>query len=54
MKAPTLKKFNITMALQWFIFLPVILPLCLIFGAFQGVFGMVEKIAHRIWLDLEL
>ena len=54
MKAPTLKKFNLTMALQWLIFLPVILPLCVIFGAFQGVVGMVEKMANRMWIDMEL
>jgi len=54
MKAPILKKFNFTMALQWLIFLPVILPLCVIFGAFQGVARMVEKMAQRMWIDLEL
>ncbi|MCE7043147.1 hypothetical protein [Dyadobacter sp. CY312] len=54
MKAPVFKKFNATMALQWLIFLPVILPLCIIFGAFQGIVGMVEKMAQRMWIDLEL
>ncbi|WP_199539491.1 hypothetical protein [Dyadobacter luteus] len=54
MKAPILKKFNATMALQWLIFLPVILPLCVVFGAFQGIVGMVEKMVHRMWVDLEL
>ncbi len=54
MKAPILKKFNATMALQWMIFLPIILPLCIIFGAIQGVVGMVEKMAQRMWIDLEL
>ncbi|GAB2764831.1 hypothetical protein GCM10027275_02550 [Rhabdobacter roseus] len=54
MKMPLLKKFNATMALQWLIFLPVILPLCIVFGAVQGVVNMVEKMAQRMWLDLEL
>ena len=54
MKTPIFKKFNLTMALQWLIFLPIILPLCVIFGAFQGVVGMVEKMAQRMWIDLEL
>jgi len=54
MKAPGLKKFNATMALQWLIFLPVILPLCIIFGAFQGVIEMVEKMGNRLWIDLGL
>ena len=49
-----MKKLNITKALQWLIFLPLILPLCIIFGAFQGVVGMVEKMAQRMWIDMEL
>jgi hypothetical protein len=54
MKAPIFKRFNFTMALQWFIFLPVILPLCIIFGALQGIMNMVEKMASRMWADMEL
>jgi len=54
MKAPVLKKFNFGMALQWLIFLPVILPLCIIFGAVQGILSMVEKMAQRMWIDMEL
>jgi hypothetical protein len=54
MKAPIFRRFNFTMALQWLIFLPVILPLCIIFGAFQGVMNMVEKMAQRMWADMEL
>lgn len=54
MKAPIFKKFNFGMALQWLIFLPVILPLCIFFGAVQGVLSMVEKMAQRMWIDMEL
>jgi Na+-translocating ferredoxin:NAD+ oxidoreductase RnfE subunit len=54
MKAPTFKRFNFTMALQWLIFLPMILPLCIVFGALQGVVTMVEKMAQRMWIDMEL
>lgn len=54
MKAPILKKFNAAMALQWIIFLPVILPLCVVFGACQGIFGMMEKMTERMKIDLEL
>ena len=54
MKAPILKKFNVNMALQWLIFLPIILPICIFFGAIQGVVKMVEKMAQRMWIDLEL
>jgi len=53
-KTNFMNKLNLTKALQWLIFLPLILPLCIIFGAFQGVVGMVEKMAQRMWIDLEL
>jgi len=54
MKTPIVKKFNHGMALQWIIFLPIILPLCLVFGAIQGAVNMVEKMIQRMWIDLEL
>lgn len=54
MKTPIIRRFNFTMALQWLIFLPVILPLCIIFGALQGIMNMVEKMAQRMWIDMEL
>lgn len=54
MKTPILKKFNYSMAMHWIIFLPIILPLCLVFGAVQGIFAMMEKILSRMWLDIEL
>ncbi len=53
MKRPTFKKFNYGMAMQWIIFLPVILPLCLVFGALQGVVNMVGTMAQRMMLDIE-
>ena len=53
MKLPPFKKLNYAMALQWIIFLPVILPLCLVFGALQGVVNMVSTMAHRMILDIE-
>lgn len=54
MTKPLVKKFNYTMALQWFIFLPIILPLCIAFGAVQGVAVMVEKMFSRMVTDIEL
>ncbi len=54
MKTPIVKKFNHGMALQWIIFLPIILPLCIVFGAVQGAMVMIEKMAQRMWLDMEL
>ncbi|HEV7351272.1 hypothetical protein [Telluribacter sp.] len=54
MKIPGSKKFNHSRALQWLIFLPIILPLCIVFGAVQGIMMTVEKMVHRMWLDLDL
>jgi hypothetical protein len=42
------------MALKWFIYLPVIFPLCLFVGALKGVFETTEKVFRRILLDIEL
>ncbi|GHB85213.1 hypothetical protein GCM10007390_45670 [Persicitalea jodogahamensis] len=53
MKLPPLKKLNYAMAIQWIIFLPVILPLCLVFGALQGIVNMVGTMAQRMILDIE-
>tara|TARA_R110002124_G_C8830497_1_gene504671 strand:- start:654 stop:821 length:168 start_codon:yes stop_codon:yes gene_type:complete len=53
MKIPVIKRFNYTLALQWFIFMPIILPLCVIFGAVQGIVSMVEKMLARMWMDIE-
>ncbi len=42
------------MALQWFIFLPIIFPLCIVFGAIEGVGRMIEKMALRMREDIEV
>ena len=47
-----MKKPNLYMAFQWLIFLPVILPLCIISGALQGMFNTVEQMAHQMWSDV--
>lgn len=54
MKTPIIRKFNYSMALQWIIFLPIIIPLCLVFGAVQGIMNTFEKMAQRMWADMEL
>ena len=48
------KKVNFSMAAQWLIFFPIILPLCVIFGAVRGAYGMIEKMTQRMWLDLHV
>lgn len=47
-----MKKANVFMAIQWLIFLPIILPICLIFGAFQGIASSAEQVIQRIWADV--
>ena len=40
------------MIFQWVVFLPIILPLCIIFGALYGIVQMVERIIDQIKLDI--
>lgn len=47
-----MKKPNLHLVFQWLIFLPVILPLCVIFGAIQGVVNTVEQMAQQMWTDV--
>jgi Na+-translocating ferredoxin:NAD+ oxidoreductase RnfE subunit len=54
MKISLPKKFNHAMALQWLVFIPIILPLCIVYGAAEGIANTVEKMAHRMWQDMEL
>jgi len=47
-----MKKSNLHMVFQWLLFLPVILPLCIVFGALQGMFNTVEQMAQQMWSDV--
>lgn len=47
-----MKKPNLYLAFQWLIFLPIILPLCIVFGALQGVVNTVEQMAQQMWSDV--
>lgn len=47
-----MKKPNLHLAFQWIIFLPIILPLCILFGAFQGIVNTVEQMAQQMWADV--
>jgi hypothetical protein len=47
-----MRKFNFTMALRWFIYFPLILPLCVVFGALQGMYTMANKVLERMRLDI--
>ncbi|MCU0341037.1 MAG: hypothetical protein MUE30_14240 [Spirosomaceae bacterium] len=47
-----MKKHKLHLAFQWLMFLPIILPLCVIFGALQGVFNTVEQMFQQMWTDV--
>jgi uncharacterized protein YneF (UPF0154 family) len=49
-----MKKPNFYMVFQWLMFLPVILPLCIIFGALQGMFNTVGQMAYQMWEDISV
>ena len=41
------------MAIKWIVFLPVILPLCVVFGTLQGIMAMVDKMAQQMMVDID-
>ncbi len=47
-----MKKPNLYMVFQWVIFMPIILPLCLLFGALQGIANSAEQIIQTCWKDI--
>ncbi len=53
MKALIARKVNLAMAVQWIVFMPVILPLCIIFGAVQGASSLVQKMINCMLADIE-
>lgn len=47
-----MKKHKMYLAFQWLLFLPIILPLCVIFGALQGVINTLEQMVQQMWTDV--
>ncbi|WP_185731387.1 hypothetical protein [Larkinella rosea] len=47
-----MKKIKLNMILQWMVFFPIILPLCMIFGAVQGAIQMAERVLIQFWSDV--
>lgn len=47
-----MKTVRLYMILQWVFFLPVILPLCIAFGALQGAYQMAERVMEQLWADV--
>ncbi len=47
-----MKTARLYMIFQWVLFLPIILPLCLVFGALRGAYQMIERVAEQIMTDI--
>ncbi len=47
-----MRKFRLYMLFQWAFFLPIILPLCLAFGAIQGAVTMAERVFNQMLTDV--
>lgn len=47
-----MRNFRLYMIFQWVFFLPIILPLCIIFGALRGIIQMIERVMEQIVLDI--
>lgn len=47
-----MKKVKLNMVLHWLVFFPIILPLCMLFGAVQGAFQMAERVINQFWSDV--
>ena len=43
-----MKKFNSSMFMQWIVFMPLLLPLAIVSGAFEGVKRVFEQAASDI------
>jgi hypothetical protein len=40
------------MIFQWVFFLPIILPLCLLYGAIRGAMQMAERVLEQMMTDI--
>ncbi len=40
------------MIFQWVFFMPIILPLCIIYGALRGAVQMVERVVNQMLADI--
>ncbi len=47
-----MRNVRLYMIFQWVFFLPIIFPLCLIYGAFRGAIQMTERVMEQIMTDV--
>ena len=49
-----MKTIRLYMILQWVLFLPILLPLCMVFGALRGALLMAERVFEQMSIDINL
>ncbi|PRY40948.1 hypothetical protein CLV58_106133 [Spirosoma oryzae] len=47
-----MKHVRLHMIFQWVFFMPIILPLCIIYGALRGAVQMVERVVNQMMADV--
>ncbi|WP_165795901.1 MULTISPECIES: hypothetical protein [Siphonobacter] len=47
-----MKKLNHYRLLQWVVFSPILIPLCLVMGAIEGIQTTFGKVIHQIKTDV--
>ncbi len=47
-----MKTIRLYMILQWVLFLPILLPLCMVFGALRGAILMAERVIEQMTIDI--
>ncbi|RYC69138.1 MULTISPECIES: hypothetical protein [Spirosoma] len=47
-----MRNVRLYMIFQWAFFLPIILPLCLAYGALRGAIQMAERVMEQIVTDV--
>ena len=47
-----MKTIRLYMILQWVLFLPILLPLCMVFGALRGAILMAERVIEQMSIDI--
>ncbi|MEZ0541732.1 hypothetical protein [Fibrella arboris] len=47
-----MRTIRLYMILQWVLFLPILLPLCMVFGALRGAVLMAERVIDQMSTDI--
>ncbi len=47
-----MRNVRLYMIFQWVFFLPIILPLCLVYGAIRGAMQMAERVMDQLVADV--